>query len=234
MASSRKIVVDGQEYHWRASRADARVWIDRHGPAILRTRFVEADPGPDFGQRLDGFADGWLASGIRAYNLHRPAMIAALTRAALVSGWDPRGRAPFDLDGFALLRTDPATFPGESFTDPLLERAGQLLEHRASRERQPPLRFWRDRTAQPWSSMLQRRPEQALVAVAGLVEFGFLLDEPATLAPSQRDHALVWADARQTDRRPGGHVLAHWLAATPITGARELADLHAWCDALLR
>jgi hypothetical protein len=132
MSGARKITVDGQEYRWRHSNNREgdellSIWVEGNRRAILLVRFVHpASPHPDF---LEGFAgpvrrSGFLACGVRVYNLHRPALVASLIR--LVAGahaWEPRGRAPLTLDGFALLREHGSAIAHETCNDRWLELA---------------------------------------------------------------------------------------------------------------
>lgn len=112
---TRRIVVDGTPYQYslrHAHRAGAdgkrvceevlRAWPeDRRHPALV-LRFQDGAGGATTAGSGWGGHDGGVLVGAEHVNLHLPAVVAALLRAALRQG--PPQQRPLELDGFALWR----------------------------------------------------------------------------------------------------------------------------------
>jgi hypothetical protein len=239
--AKRKIVVADQAFEWTTRRhEDDRVtaWAEgsRSGFVAIAFRPGRGQPAGVIaelhGQFLDS-SQGFVHSGLRLYNLNRPAVAADLIRAALAREWAPLAGRQLFLDGFALLRDPALVFTPERLQPDALERATQLVERRAIAERRSPIAWLAARTHTRWPDLLRRGPSEALLAAAGLVTLDVLLDTPATLDPARRATLAVWADHQQAHGRPGGLVVAHRLADRPLDTPELLADLERWVAALL-
>lgn len=103
-ARGRKLVVDGVEYRWarrHGHREDGlcqeslTAWEVERENAPLVVRFADGDGAhPTAGEGWGGGV-GLVLIGRRQLNLHRPAVAAALIRAALRAGWDPAHGKPY-------------------------------------------------------------------------------------------------------------------------------------------
>lgn len=114
---SRELVIDGALYRWTRSHTHVEAdgarrcverlsaWREGHRRAGLTVRFIDGAGGHTTAGEGWGGHDGGLLVGSIAYNLHRPALAAAIIRRALVEGWAPAsGRCVVIDDGFGLLR----------------------------------------------------------------------------------------------------------------------------------
>lgn len=107
---TRTITVEGTTFQWRRSsrqRREPAQWVETvtvwTGQGRLLLRFPEGDGG---GVRVGGWGGhaGCVTVGERGYNLNRPAVVAALVRAALARGWRPdAGQRRVEDPAFVLL-----------------------------------------------------------------------------------------------------------------------------------
>jgi hypothetical protein len=116
MGASRRIVIDGVCFRWKYSHGHADVdgegrcaerfsaWRDGDRRGALRVLFINGKGGSTTtGQGWGGHTGRLLVDGA-AYNLNRPAIAAALIRAAMAAGWRPGGERDLERDdGYALL-----------------------------------------------------------------------------------------------------------------------------------
>jgi hypothetical protein len=109
MKKPRKIVVDGQSFLWRYTHGHLdgvcqdKLSIHPESGASLRVLFLSGEAGSTTtGEGWGGHVGGLLIGG-RSYNLNRPALIAQIIKAALVSGWREQERGDFVVNGFELL-----------------------------------------------------------------------------------------------------------------------------------
>ncbi|MCA9635051.1 MAG: hypothetical protein KC420_03345 [Myxococcales bacterium] len=112
----RTLMIDGVTYAWHRAHTHVEVngerrcvervsaWIEGSRGASLIVRLHQGQGGHTAAGSGWGGFDGGVLMGRAEYNLNRPAVVAALIRAALARGWAPReGRGLEIDDGFALL-----------------------------------------------------------------------------------------------------------------------------------
>ncbi len=124
----RTLVIDGVDYRWARSHGHVEIegerrcverfaaWEEGARGACLRVRFLDGAGGcSTAGGGWGGHDGGLLVDGV-AFNLHRPAVAAAIIRAGRAEGWrGGSGEALAIKDGYALLRgIGPISEPREA------------------------------------------------------------------------------------------------------------------------